>query len=137
MSPVKHSLARAHVRTWMSWAIVSLLLLAPACEPQPRFGDLSTADRLELNTNKLVTITDRSQIRDAAAFFARYRAGWTNSWSGGASPLYINFLKGNEKLASFGVGPNFLTVGTMTRQVQEDEIATLAKRLDLTWPRPR
>jgi hypothetical protein len=80
--------------------------------------------------------TDKPQIRDAAAFFDRYRDGWINVWSGGSAPLYLEFFKGGDTLASFGVGPSFLSVGTMSRQIPETEITALAMRLGLTWPRP-
>ena len=144
MQQPKRGVALVHGTTLMGWALLCLTLAASACNSARRleFGGLATADRLELNLSansfgtaaKLITVTDRSQIDDAAAFFNRYHDGWVNVWSGGAAPLFLRFYKGGEDLATFGVGERFLSVGTWARYLPEAEIATLARRLGLPWP---
>ena len=141
----KRSMARACGPTSIWWVLVWFVTLATsACNgPRaPKFGGLSKADRLELNLSlngfdaaaHLITVTDRSRIDDAAAFFNRYRDGWVNVWSGGSAPMYVGFYTGGENLGTFGVGQRFLSMGTWARYPPEAEIATLARRLGLPWP---
>ena len=115
------------------WVIVSI-----GCEAPPHravFGDLATADRIELRTNMLYVVTDRSKIQVAATFFDRYRDGWKTIPSGGGAPLFITFLKDGADIGTIGVGGGFLSMGSSTRYPPEAEITALVRGLGVPWPR--
>jgi hypothetical protein len=79
------------------------------------FGDLATADRIEVSTDGTFMVTDRTQIEETAGFFERYRDGWTRVMDGGGAPLFMTFYKDRQDIGSFGVGQGFLSVGTGRR----------------------
>jgi hypothetical protein len=120
--------------------VIAVVTLTLACAREPyrlRFGDLSMADRIEVTSYKFYTVTDRDMIRKAAAFFERYRDGWTDVMDGGSAPYSMSFYKDGKDIGSFGVGPGFLSVGPSRRYPPETEIAEMVRGLGLPWPRPQ
>jgi hypothetical protein len=118
-------------------SLVSLSVVA-ACELAPHrenFGDLATADRIELHTDTTYIVTDRSQIEAAAVFFDRYRDGWTYVMDGGSAPLFMTFYKSGQAIGTFGVGERFLSVGPARHHPPEAEIAAMVRGLGVPWPR--
>jgi hypothetical protein len=131
--------------TWGWIAVMLAIVLGNACDlagPGPphrqEFGNLSTADRIELSISRaegLRYVTDRAEIRRAAAFFERYREGWVTMPSGGGAPVFLRFLRAGEDIGTFGVAPGALSVGSSTRYVPDDEIAEMIRGLGIDWPR--
>ena len=86
------------------------LILFTGCSSPPyrlEFGDLAAADQIELSVNladRRQYLTDKSKIKEAAAFFERYRDGWVTMPSGGSAPISMRFLKDGQDIGTFGVG---------------------------------
>ena len=76
------------------------------------------------------------QIKQAAAFFDRYRDGWVSMPSGGSAPVFMHFIRNGQDIGTFGVGKGHLTVGSSTRYVPDDQIAEMVRGLGIDWPRP-
>jgi hypothetical protein len=118
-------------------------MLLTGCTAPPHrlaFGDLAAADQIEVSLNladNQQQITDRSKIKESAAFFERYRDGWVTMPSGGSAPIFLRFLKDGQDVGTFGVGETALTVGSSTRYPPTAEIEAMVRGLGLQWPPPR
>jgi len=130
-------------RLYMVVVGLTSIMLLSACNSSPyalKFRELGDADKIEININRadrLEYVTDKAKIQRAAAFFEKYRDGWVSLPSGGGAPVFMRFLKNGEDLATFGVGPTFLTVGASTRYPDVADIEAMARGVGLQWPPPR
>jgi hypothetical protein len=125
------------VRDFVSATTVIGLVLLLACGHSPyrlEFGDLRTADQVEVISDTLTIMTSREQIAAAAAFFNEHRDGWTSVMDGGGAPLYVGFKKNGVDLGTFGVGPGYLSMGSARLHPPEADIAAFVRSLGRPWP---
>jgi hypothetical protein len=101
------------------WAVLLVFTSAIACAPHRSIPEtaleaLNGADYIEVrSTNKyLKLIYVKWKIRKTAEWLRQHQSGWSVPWSGAPMPeVVFNFYRKGNKLMSFGVGHDCVTMG--------------------------
>jgi hypothetical protein len=86
----------------------------PRTFPEDSFRALESADRMDIvtSTKQVRSIVQPWRIRNTARLLQLYTKGWERPFTGTPLPeLVVNFFKGQDRLGSFGIGDDFITMG--------------------------